>query len=145
MWHHTRSMIGRRWWAGLSVMDRATGSHATLEWYPRRTGPRRHTSGTGSSRANGTRAHGTRHPRSVHWPHVHGYLPVRFYHLIPDLWKNDFTVRPDKIIMASLNMRANYVDMHESLLNQLFHALKSSEISDRPGGEASEGWLTCQV
>lgn len=61
-----------------------------------------------------------------HWPHVHGDGPVGLDHCLPDLRQDDFAVRPDKIVVALVDVRADNVDVEESLLDELFHTLEPS-------------------
>lgn len=58
-----------------------------------------------------------------HWPHVHGNVPVRLDHRLPDLRQNDFAVRTDKIVVALMDVRADDIDVQESLFDEFLHTL----------------------
>ena len=59
----------------------------------------------------------------VHWPHLHGNLPVRLDHPIPHRWQDDLAIRASQIVMTFPNMLPKLVDLHERLLDEFFHAL----------------------
>lgn len=61
--------------------------------------------------------------RLWHRPHVHCNCPVRFNHRFPNLGKNNLAIRPNQVIMAILDVRANDVHVKECLFDEIFHAL----------------------
>lgn len=61
-----------------------------------------------------------------HGPHVHRDGPVGLDHSLPHLGQNDLTIRPDKIVVALMYVRADDVDVKKGLFDELFHALNRS-------------------
>jgi len=59
----------------------------------------------------------------VHGPHVHGNRPIWLYDLFPNSRKNNLAIGADQIIVSFLHVRPNHVNVEESLLDQLVHAL----------------------
>jgi hypothetical protein len=52
-----------------------------------------------------------------HGPHVHGDRPVRLDHCLPDLGKDDLSVRSNQVIMTIMNMGTDDFHVQESLLD----------------------------
>ena len=53
---------------------------------------------------------------------MHGDGHVGLYHCFPHLWQDDPT-RTDKIVVPFVHVWTDYIDVEESLLDQLFHSL----------------------
>lgn len=60
-----------------------------------------------------------------HRPHVHGDGPVGLDNNLPNLRKNNLTVRSDEIIVTFVDVGTDHIDMKESLLDEFFHSLDS--------------------
>lgn len=58
-----------------------------------------------------------------HGPHVHCDGPVGLNHCLPDLGQDDFAIGPDEVVVAFVDVGADYVDVEEGLFDQFFHAL----------------------
>lgn len=116
--HHHR-MSRRRWRSAIACRARLALRPKTLrrEWATSHVDP-------WSTRY---RSHSSslRHSRPIHRPHMHRHRPIWLNHLVPYLGENNLAIRTDKVIMPSLYMGTNNIDMAESLLDELFHALES--------------------
>lgn len=60
-----------------------------------------------------------------HGPHVHGNSPVWLDHCFPDLWEDDFAIGADEVVVAFVDVGADYVDVEEGLFDEFFHALRN--------------------
>jgi hypothetical protein len=61
--------------------------------------------------------------RLRHRPHMHRDCPVRLDHRLVHLREDDFAVRSDQVVVAFVDVLADYINMKESLVDKCFHAL----------------------
>lgn len=97
-----------------------TSRTALAHRHPGSSNPGRHTAGPSLKMGGWLRS-------SVHRPHVHRDGPVGFDDFVPDLGQNDFAIGTKEVVVPSLYMRPNDVDMQEGLFDEFFHALETCQ------------------
>jgi len=70
-----------------------------------------------------------------HRPHVHGDGPVGLDHCLPDLRQDDLTIGTHEVVVALMDMRANDIDVKESLFDELLHTLYDCQLFTRDKAE----------